>query len=142
MRRYNSFFYKRNKLIVATAIIYSIMFIALVTFIVAQFQTIIANSFLTIAFMLMVPYTLLMLFAFRRKSSLLMLLAGVALWRPLALTWSCICGHESYSWLPLPLAFLVLPPLGMAYAYAGKNRDFASCIIYLLALLPALYFLR
>ena len=61
MRRYNSFFYKRNKLIVATAIIYSIMFIALVTFIVAQFQTIIANSFLTIAFMLMAPYTLLML---------------------------------------------------------------------------------
>jgi hypothetical protein len=37
------------------------MFIALVTFIVAQFQTIIANSFLTIAFMLMAPYTLLML---------------------------------------------------------------------------------
>ena len=61
MRRYNSFFYKRNKLIVATAIIYSIMFIALVTFIVAQFQTIIGNSFLTIAFMLMAPYTLLML---------------------------------------------------------------------------------
>ena len=61
MRRYNSYFYKRNKLIVATAIIYSIMFIALVTFIVAQFQTIITNSFLTIAFMLMAPYTLLML---------------------------------------------------------------------------------
>lgn len=61
MKRYNSFFYKRNKLIVATAIIYAIMFIALVTFIVAQFQTIIGNSFLTIAFMLMAPYTLLML---------------------------------------------------------------------------------
>ena len=61
MKRYNSYFYKRNKLIVATAIIYAIMFIALVTFIVAQFQTIIANSFLTIAFMLMAPYTLLML---------------------------------------------------------------------------------
>ena len=57
------------------------------------------------------------------------------------LTWGCVCGHESYSWLPLPLAFLVLPPLGMAYAYAGKNSDFACCIIYLLALLPALYFL-
>ena len=89
-----------------------------------------------------IAYTLLMLFAFRRKSSLLMLLAGVALWRPLALTWSCICGHESYSWIPLPLSFLILPPLGIAYAYAGKNRDFACCIIYLLALLPALYFLR
>ena len=61
MKRYNSYFYKRNKLIVATAIIYAIMFIALVTFIVAQFQTIITNSFLTIAFMLMAPYTLLML---------------------------------------------------------------------------------
>lgn len=61
MKRYNSYFYKRNKLIVATAIIYAIMFIALATFIVAQFQTIIANSFLTIAFILMAPYTLLML---------------------------------------------------------------------------------
>ena len=61
MKRYNSYFYKRNKLIVATAIIYAIMFIALVTFIVAQFQTIITNSFLTIAFILMAPYTLLML---------------------------------------------------------------------------------
>ena len=60
-----------------------------------------------------IAYTLLMLFAFRRKSSLLMLLAGVALWRPLALAWSSICGHESYSWLPLPLSILILPPLGI-----------------------------
>lgn len=89
-----------------------------------------------------IAYTLLMLFAFRRKSSLLMLLAGAALWRPLALAWSSICGHESYDYLLFPLALLVIPPLGIAYAYAGKNRDFACCIIYLLALLPALYFLR
>ena len=87
-------------------------------------------------------YTLLMLFAFRRKSALLALLAGVALWFPLAVAWGCVCGHASYSWIPLPLSFLILPPLGIAYAYAGKNRDFACCIIYLLALLPALYFLR
>jgi hypothetical protein len=83
-----------------------------------------------------------MLFAFRRKSSLLMLLAGAALWRPLALAWSCICGHESYSWIPLPLAFLVLPPLGMAYAYARRNWEYAICIAYLIGLIPALFLLR
>lgn len=82
-----------------------------------------------------------MLFAFRRKSSLLMLLAGVALWRPLALTWSCICGHESYSWIPLPLSFLILPPLGMAYSYARNEVDFILLILYFLGLLPAIIYL-
>ena len=89
-----------------------------------------------------IAYTLLMLLAFRRKSTILMLLAGVSLWRPLALAWSSICGHASYDYLLFPLALLVIPPLGIAYAYAGKNRDFVCCIIYLLALLPTLYFLR
>ena len=89
-----------------------------------------------------IAYTLLMLFGFRRKSTILMLLAGVALWRPLALAWSSICGHESYSTISFPLALLILPPLGIGYAYARGNRDFALCIIYLLGLLPSLYFLR
>lgn len=89
-----------------------------------------------------IAYTLLMLFAFRRKSSLLMLLSGVALWRPLALTWGCVCGHESYSWLPLPLSFLILPPLGMAYAFARRNWEYALCIAYLIGLIPALFLLR
>ena len=88
-----------------------------------------------------IAYTLLMLFAFRRKSSLLMLLAGVALWRPLALTWSCICGHESYSWIPLPLSFLILPPLCIGYAYARKEVDFILLILYFLGLLPAIIYL-
>ena len=61
MKRYNSYFYKKNKLIAATAIVYAIMFIVLTTFVVAEFQTIIANSFLKIAFLLIVPYTLFML---------------------------------------------------------------------------------
>ena len=61
MKRYNSFFHKKNKLIAATAIVYAIMFIVLTTFVVAEFQTIIANSFLKIAFLLIVPYTLFML---------------------------------------------------------------------------------
>ena len=88
-----------------------------------------------------IAYTLLMLFAFRRKSSLLMLLSGVALWRPLALTWGCVCGHESYSWLPLPLSFLILPPLGIGYAYARKEVDFILLILYFLGLLPAIIYL-
>lgn len=89
-----------------------------------------------------IAYTLLMLFAFRRKSSLLMLLAGVALWFPLAVAWGCVCGHESYSWLPLPLSFLILPPLGMAYSYARRNWEYALCIAYLIGLIPALFLLR
>lgn len=88
-----------------------------------------------------IAYTLLMLFAFRRKSSLLMLLAGAALWRPLALAWSSICGHESYSWIPLPLSFLILPPLCIGYAYARKEVDFILLILYFLGLLPAIIYL-
>jgi hypothetical protein len=57
-----------------------------------------------------------------------MLLAGAALWLPLALAWSSICGHESYDYLLLPLAILVISPLCIAYAYAGKKRDFDYCI--------------
>ena len=88
-----------------------------------------------------IAYTLLMLFAFRRKSSLLMLLAGAALWRPMALAWSSICGHESYSWIPLPLSFLILPPLCIGYAYARKEVDFILLILYFLGLLPAIIYL-
>ncbi len=87
-------------------------------------------------------YTLLMLFAFQRRSPMLSLLAGAALWFPLAVVWGCICGHESYSWIPLPLSFLVLPPLGMAYAYARKDWEYALCIAYLIGLIPALFLLR
>ncbi len=86
-------------------------------------------------------YTLLMLFAFRRKSALLALLAGVALWFPLAVAWGCVCGHESYSWIPLPLSFLILPPLGMAYSYARNEVDFILLILYFLGLLPAIIYL-
>jgi hypothetical protein len=86
-------------------------------------------------------YTLLMLFAFRRKSALLALLAGVALWFPLAVAWGCVCGHESYSWIPLPLSFLILPPLGIGYAYARKEVDFILLILYFLGLLPAIIYL-
>lgn len=61
MKRYHSFFYKKNKLIITTAIIYAVMFIVLTVFIAVQFQTIIADSFLRIAFMLIAPYTLFLL---------------------------------------------------------------------------------
>ncbi len=87
-------------------------------------------------------YTLLMLFGYRRKSTMLTLMAGVALWFPLAVAWSSICGHESYSWLPLPLSFLLLPPLGMAYAYASRNWEYALFIAYLIGLIPTLILLR
>ena len=89
-----------------------------------------------------IAYTLLMLFSFRRKSSLLMLLAGAALWRPLALAWASICGHESYDYLVLPLSLLVIPPLCIAYAYARRNWEYALCIAYLIGLIPALLMLR
>ena len=87
-------------------------------------------------------YTLLMLFASQRKSTLLALLAGVALWFPLAVAWSSICGHESYNWIPLPLSYLILPPLGAAYAYATRNWDYALCIACLIGMIPALFLLR
>lgn len=87
-------------------------------------------------------YTLLMLFGYRRKSTMLTLMAGVALWFPLAVAWGSICGHESYSWIPLPLSFLILPPLGMAYSYARRNWEYALCIAYLVGLIPALFLLR
>ena len=89
-----------------------------------------------------IAYTLLMLFAFRRKSTILMLLAGVSLCRPLALAWSSICGHEGYSFIPFPLTLLILPPLGIAYAYAKRNWDYALCIAHLIGSIPALYLLR
>jgi hypothetical protein len=61
MKRFNSYFYKKCKVIITTASIYAIMFAALIAFIAIMFETICADSYLTIAFLIITPYTLFML---------------------------------------------------------------------------------
>ena len=61
MKRFNSYFYKKCKVIITTASIYAIMFAALIAFISIMFETICADSYLTIAFLIITPYTLFML---------------------------------------------------------------------------------
>ncbi len=61
MRRFHSYFYKKCKVIITTASIYAVMFVAIVAFIAVMFETICADSFLTIAFLIITPYTLFML---------------------------------------------------------------------------------
>ena len=61
MKRFHSYFYKKCKVIITTAIIYAMMFVALIAFIVAMFETICTDSYLTIAFLIITPYTLFML---------------------------------------------------------------------------------
>ena len=86
-------------------------------------------------------YALLMLLGFRRKSAILVLLAGAALWFPLAVVWHSVCGHESYSWGVWPLSFLILPPMGIGYAYARKEVGFFLLLLYFLAMTPAIIYL-
>lgn len=88
-----------------------------------------------------VLFAILLLASVRRKSTLLILLAGVALWYPLSVGWHGICGHESYATILLPMSLLVLLPLGIGYAYARKEVDFILLILYFLALLPAIIYL-
>ncbi|MBE6302649.1 MAG: hypothetical protein E7089_01775 [Bacteroidales bacterium] len=61
MKRFNSYFYKKCKVIITTASLYAIMFIALIAFTATMFETICADSYLTIAFLIITPYTLFML---------------------------------------------------------------------------------
>lgn len=61
MKRFNSYFYKKCKVIITTASLYVIMFIALIAFTATMFETICADSYLTIAFLIITPYTLFML---------------------------------------------------------------------------------
>lgn len=61
MKRFNSYFYKKCKVIITTAIIYAIMLAALIAFIIVMFETICTDSYLTIAFLIITPYTLFML---------------------------------------------------------------------------------
>lgn len=86
-------------------------------------------------------YAILLLAATRKKSTQLVLLAGCALWYPLSLGWHGVCWHESYAMVILPLSLLVLPPLGIGYAYARKEVDFCLVVLYFLALIPAIIFL-
>lgn len=86
-------------------------------------------------------FAILLLTAVRKKSSLLVLLAGLALWYPLSMGWHAICGHESYATILLPMSLLVLLPLGIGYTYARKEVDFILLILYFLALLPAIIYL-
>ncbi|MBR1981545.1 MAG: hypothetical protein IKA23_02185 [Akkermansia sp.] len=57
-----------------------------------------------------VLFAILLLAAVRKKSSLLVLLAGIALWYPLSMGWHGICGHESYATILLSMSLLVLLP--------------------------------
>ena len=61
MRRFNSYFYKKCKVIIATASIYTAMLAALIAFTVVKIDTISNNSYLTTAFILLTAYTLFML---------------------------------------------------------------------------------
>lgn len=61
MKRFNSYFYKKCKVIITTASLYATMLVALIAFIAAMFETICADSYLTIAFLIITPYTLFML---------------------------------------------------------------------------------
>lgn len=58
---FNSYFHKKCKIIIITASIYAVMFAILVTFVAVTFETISADSYLTIAFLVITPYTLFML---------------------------------------------------------------------------------
>ena len=61
MKRFNSYFYKKCKVIITTASLYATMLVVLIAFIAAMFETICADSYLTIAFLIITPYTLFML---------------------------------------------------------------------------------
>lgn len=87
-----------------------------------------------------VLFAILLLASARRKSTLIVLLAGVVLWYPLSVGWHTICGHESYATILLPMSLLVLLPLGIGYAYARKETDFILLILYFLALIPAVLY--
>ena len=61
MKSFHSYFYKKCKVITTTASIYALMLVALIAFITIMFETICADSYLTIAFLIITPYTLFML---------------------------------------------------------------------------------
>ena len=61
MKRYRALYYKKNPMINITAAIFSIMFIVLAVFIATNFETIAADSYLVIGFLIITPYTLFML---------------------------------------------------------------------------------
>ena len=61
MKRYRSLYYKKNPMIKVTAAIYSLMLIVLIPFITVNFESIAADSYLIIGFLIITPYTLFML---------------------------------------------------------------------------------
>ena len=61
MKRYRSLYYKNNPMIKVTAAIYSLMLIVLIPFITVNFESIAADSYLIIGFLIITPYTLFML---------------------------------------------------------------------------------
>ena len=61
MKRYRSLKYKKDPMIKVTAAIYSLMLIVLIPFITVNFESIAADSYLIIGFLIITPYTLFML---------------------------------------------------------------------------------
>ena len=61
MTKFKSLFYRKNKMVLVTSAIYSVMFVVFVLFIVKYFSAIASDSFLMIASVMMPPYILFML---------------------------------------------------------------------------------
>ena len=61
MKKFKSLFYRKNKMVLVTSAIYSVMFVVFVLFIVKYFSAIASDSFLMIASVMMPPYILFML---------------------------------------------------------------------------------
>ena len=81
----------------------------------------------------------------RKSSAAIILLAGMLMWYPTALSWSAICSCHGDTWLPPVITLATILPLVPAYVQTTRQNTsnaWVLCLLYLVGALPAIMLLQ
>ena len=81
----------------------------------------------------------------RKSSAAIILLAGILMWYPTAVSWSAICSCHNDAWLPPAITLATVLPLIPAYVQTTRQNTSGAwvfCLLYLVGALPAIMLLQ
>ena len=81
----------------------------------------------------------------KKTSEPIILVAGILMWYPTALSWSAICSCHGDAWLPPVITLATILPLVPAYVQTTRQNTsnaWVFCLLYLVGVVPAIMLLQ